>query len=446
MRPGASRLKLSGAYVPPGARTSRSPKAAALGLCLPLCLAATSGCYSTRATSPEPLRTLRTKPPAEDAGLLDGLRLDPSSRLRLQRTDGTWTPWVKARHLHLSDDGLFVGVRPVPWEDIATAEVLGASAGLEEALFSLPKPPGARVDATARGILLQAGTRSLAAWLATLPESPGAQWRLRTRQRQPLPMVSDEELRASLGGALQVADGVRFADVSQVELNNFNGGITYLTLLWAFGTSVVGGPLWTVLGAPAGARAPPTLEVTKDAGRIFSAANVPPPRPEAPRPLFTDGAVRRSRVRLLAFAGAGAEPSLALTNATLRAGVGARFVDVFEVALLAQPQWPAPLSTGGLLPGDPLAPGAPAHEPQWFGGVRVGLHLEVDAPRRLALPLALEAGRGPHAQTLARFRFGVRLRPLEATNLWLGLHPFNPTRTRGTGWTFPTSLELMYDL
>ena len=145
-------------------------------------------------------------------------------------------------------------------------------------------------------------------------------------------------------------------------------------------------------------------------------------------------------------AGGGSEPNARLTHVTLHAGVGLRLFDTFELGAFAQPHWPAPLSTGGLLPGDPLAPGPPAHKARWFALARAGVHLEVDARRRLALPLAVEAGPGPSSGMQARLRYGARLRPSKQHPLWVGLHPFNPTYTRGEGWTFPSMLELLYDL
>ncbi len=58
----------------------------------------------------------------------DGVRIDPSSKLRLQRADGSFTPWLDGHTLRVSGTG--VVVRTTARIDSATAAVI---AGLDPA-------------------------------------------------------------------------------------------------------------------------------------------------------------------------------------------------------------------------------------------------------------------------------------------------------------------------
>ena len=61
---------------------------------------------------------------------------------------------------------------------------------------------------------------------------------------------------------------------------------------------------------------------------------------------------------------------------------------------------------------------------QYMPFARVGLHLELDARRRFAIPAFLDVG-GVSGETHTRFAIGLRARVSDRINL--GLYPYNPT-------------------
>lgn len=95
-------------------------------------------------------------------------------------------------------------------------------------------------------------------------------------------------------------------------------------------------------------------------------------------------------------------------------------------------------------------PNAAGYRTSWMAVLRVGAHLDLDARRRVALPIGLDVG-GGHAMIHLRLNLGIRIR----LTPWLhvGLYLFNPTYTHFKDetlkqdiawWSFPTELELAF--
>jgi hypothetical protein len=80
---------------------------------------------------------------------------------------------------------------------------------------------------------------------------------------------------------------------------------------------------------------------------------------------------------------------------------------------------------------------------------RLGVHLDLDANRRFAIPVSIEAGAGRGADFHGRLNIGLRVRVWR--DLTVGLLPFNPTLVYfskdsllegARRWRFPTTLEV----
>jgi hypothetical protein len=150
---------------------------------------------------------------------------------------------------------------------------------------------------------------------------------------------------------------------------------------------------------------------------------------------------RRSSIRLIGLVEGGSD--LLLTDGGhVQALMGMRILDVLELAAGAHLM---------IHRGDPQTQDQ-AHRASWIGVFRLNLHFDVDARRRVALPLGFDVGVG-QATFYARLNFGVRVRLTR--QLSLGIYPFNPTyaefkdttlrRTNGW-WSFPTTIDLSFAL
>ena len=120
-----------------------------------------SGCYSTRAVHGDEISRLKRGPQVLRAVEGTPVRIDPNSRVRFWRTDGSRTGWIKASELEVADDGVFIkrrnGVDGLQWSDVAHAEVnnlsgpytllvVGASVGIVLLAVAAAKGGGGNVD------------------------------------------------------------------------------------------------------------------------------------------------------------------------------------------------------------------------------------------------------------------------------------------------------------
>ena len=88
----------------------------------------------------------------------------------------------------------------------------------------------------------------------------------------------------------------------------------------------------------------------------------------------------------------------------------------------------------------------------WMGFFRLNWHCDLDARRRVALPIGADVGTG-HSQVFVKVNLGLRIRLTSFMSL--GIFPFNPTFTKFKDetlerkfgwWSFPTNFELMLHL
>jgi len=142
---------------------------------------------------------------------------------------------------------------------------------------------------------------------------------------------------------------------------------------------------------------------------------------EHARPLFDRTAIRQDWIRLVAAAEIG---SADINPLVPMSGLSATFRlrNIIEVGgglrMAARP-----LEDGGL-------------RLQYMPFFRVGLHLELDARRRFAIPCFLDMG-GVSGEFHTRFAIGVRVRVSDRINL--GLYPYNPILVSTSGGTTSTS-------
>lgn len=429
-------------------------------------IAVTTGCFHTQRTDAEALRSLRqgelpagvVLPEATDrTRLFSGVRIDPNSNVRLRRTDGSLTSWVSAGALHLSDDGLFVSARrPVSWSAIDSAIINELS---EEDLLRLrlTAPPGAKVkSATSRYVELRPYGADVRGWLAEFVKAcdeakaplPG-RWTLSAKKTGLLPVMDGDELRAALDADLEITDGVRWMDLNGADVSNLDGPMTLLGIVML--------PIALTAGrVPIGDRTPEDAvgvepaEVTDSGRRILGRDDFTAPRVDLSRPLFAQLAVRRASLRWVMWMSTGSElTSFEQVAATV--GGAARLRELFEVGVGASAWWRAPLAQGRRLPGLPLQPGPDARIPKLFAVFRALAHLELDAARRMAVPLGVDVAGAPDGTLQLRLRYGFRVRPLGAFSL--SVHPLNAQYTAlpegtdpgGSRWSFPWSVEALAD-
>lgn len=163
----------------------------------------------------------------------------------------------------------------------------------------------------------------------------------------------------------------------------------------------------------------------------------------AASPLFAAEARRRDIVRF----GAGVEMGLESGGGVLRSeatvNAGLRLLNVLEVSgglsMLGSPLG----ANDGLQPTLPTTgnPGATRLVPR----ARLGLHLDLDANRRIALALGQQVGISTGGWVDLRTDWGVRLRVSD--RFQLGIHPFNPrvtwqNATVGARTTYVSAVEL----
>jgi len=254
--------------------------------------------------------------------------------------------------------------------------------------------------------------------------------------------VSDE------GFVFGDAGGLKFADVEQVEVSNFNASLTAITVI-VVAAAVTGVALGGGGGGLSGCgnglgsedtTAPPTVPPDSPA----LAGEYPGGRPslEGRRSLFSESEQRRSSVRLLGWVDLTSDTG-AVRWTSLTPFFGARLSEVFEVGAGFSLYWAEPLRT---LPvqntplGVPVSPQIPTVMPT----VRMVLNFEMDPYRRVSLPLGLDVAMGLDGGVQVRVRWGLRAR---LGHVRVGLLPFTPTYSDGLGtltppWTFPTTLEV----
>ncbi|MFI5301947.1 MAG: hypothetical protein ACHREM_27980 [Polyangiales bacterium] len=468
--------------------------------------AGSAGCYSSTNVTVAELSRVRSGDHADGTVVYgeDGgpVKLDPNSELRFTRRDGSTTGWITVRDLSVNDDGVFL-LRDAGPSDLHSALVLGLTRE-EISDFERSRPEGA--DWFARGedgIELQGGAESLAPWIYAIERVrhgvPG-KWLFHCSPDVG-PFMSSDVLDAARKG-VRVVDGLRWDDIQSAEVQNLNQGETAIAVVavTAIAVGVVtivvaskgkinlpsgtfsgpsrvassvgrglprvpralprihphGGvridipdrvdsstssePTESSTPLPTEAPAVPVEDVSHEGVETYGlgASWLEQPRLDGARPLFDGGARRQSIIRLVASLDT--ERDLSSTPRT-HVGVAAtmRLYNFFELG-------------GGLrMLGASQAPDGTVVASALLPFLRIGMHAELDAHRRFAIPFAVDLGGGGDIGLYMKLVFGLRVR---VTDQWsLGAYVFNPTllmykdgSTMGgaTQWSFPSGIETSF--
>lgn len=339
-------------------------------LCLLLAGSLSVGCYSTRSVhGPEMSRIARG---ARVVYTTDGMRarVDPNSRVRFYRADGSVTPWIKAGDLSVSDDGVMLGttqagIDGLRWSDIDFAEVNNLSGGYT--------------------LVVVAGSALIVALV----------------------------IAAAKGGG-------DAPDCSGVSC----GGIYHV------------GPTYVPVG-PIGPTPPSRgIDGPRRSGRTRGYALARPgfeqPRAEGARELFNYNQRRRAGMKFnTALTVDGDLDGPGEWYESLYGGV--RFVDMFELGGGVRRQHTV-VQGESPLAGDSL----------FYPFGRAGLHMELDAGQRVAVPTFVEYGLTGRDSYMLRIGWGVRIRVTD--EVYFGLFPVNPVLTRDAlgnqSWSYPSGIEL----
>jgi hypothetical protein len=438
-------------------RSTRAVRSVALALLLPVATA----CTSTSNVPGGGLGSIKHGVVTDHDG--DEVRIDPNSDVRFQRTDGSWTPWRHASSLWVSDDGVLV-----PYSaDIGELDRVSVEGLSETDLAELRVAAGdANTLDDDGGAVTLSG--DLGGWLRRFVENrktaPSGVWSFHSADGVWFDGVSGASLPSVIRSGLTAHDGLRYADMHAAEVKNLSGGKTLVAVV-AVSAVAVGLVAVAVLtkgkgipdfplkaGAEVGHIAARTaVHVAVRApgccygGGSYKAAKPPKELPEHedvslgkpgyPLPSTTDsyrlfdGVDRR---RAAARFGVAIDGGGVASRRDLWTGgaVGlVRLTDLFELG-------------GGM-----RLLGRGNHlDRVWLG--RIGLHAELDARRRFALPLSLDFGAGTTVNFHARLNFGLRMRVVD--EWWLGIYPVNPTYTsmkspiEPTRWSFPTTIETSF--
>jgi len=372
----------------------------------------TAGCYSSAVVPAQNLGPLTRPGHSTELVLRDtrgrSVRIGPNSRIRFLVSGYRWTQWVDGSQLEVDRVGASARSahggpqRIARWDEIYAADVVNLSGG---------KTYGAILAATLLVgvvVLLIAGGAKGKGGGKLLKVFGGAATR-----------ASVHALYGSLRLGVIVAHGVRASS-----------GVRPHDAPPTYGPATPATPPTDATGAPPPPPPPPPAP--------GATAATPVLRPVS-RPAFSNVTRRRSRIRFFGAVEGGSDLTMH-DGGSVQALLGMRIYDTFELALGARM-----LVHRGTRTNTPQK-----HRSSWMAVLRANFHLDLDANRRVALPLGVDIGTG-QATVYVRMNFGLRVRL--AQFLHLGLYPFNITYTRFKDdnlmrdyewWSFPSSLDLMF--
>lgn len=257
---------------------------------------------------------------------------------------------------------------------------------------------------------------------------------------------------------LRSEDGLPWAGIRLAEVTNLSGGRTFGSLMAhtamtalllpvvALGAGLTKGANFGSLSGSLSSSASASDLSIQDlptepangaaASPVLGDGRLGAPGAEA-APLFSSG-MRRQAIARFVLAGE------AVTDLISRDGMNAglslvvRFWDLLEVG-------------GGwryLLTALPSSVGDQLYHSH-IGLFRAGLHLDLDARRRFAIPLGVELGGGAAVRAQFRCNLGLRVRLVD--RVFAGVYLFNPSYVgfrggsapaRASGWSFLSGLEL----
>lgn len=246
--------------------------------------------------------------------------------------------------------------------------------------------------------------------------------------------------------------GWAWGDIAQAEVKNFSGAKTFALLV---GSAAVVATVVALAAASDGkccasasvGVAEASLRTAHAAAVLASHGGVGPRADDSAAPdahdegappvaehLFTGVERRRSVLEVVPSTQA-MLPILAPGRYEQSAGVSLRLLDVWELGFVARAAMIEPRYEDATL--------------RFVAAARAGLHLELDAERRFAIPVLFDIGGGPKVPLQTRLNLGLRIRATDT--LSIGVYAPSPTYTRVRSrnqrdtfgqWTFPAGLEL----
>ncbi len=414
-----------------------------------------SACTSTTAVTPAALQPLRAPVPGQAAVLQaqggGRVRLDANSKIRFGLADGQRTPWISVSKLRTSDDGLFIQ-RTLKLSQVHGLE--GADV-LDEDLDRLRLPRAARPHAIyVPGPNVKAALRRLMSG----PGTPSGRWRAKLADGSWTGWMQGPALADAHQHGLRLESGVLWAHIAKAEVRNFSGGKT-------LGLIVGGAAIIATLAALGGGNK--ALKTHPSAAHIVAHS--------AARTLYFTSLVLNNprytpRVSAIRSEGQDSLQEATSGSTALFSGLTRRRANIEVVpslqslATLSAPEGleqTASLSLrlrkvwelgGGMRAAGLAAPQGPT-ELRFVGFARAGLHLNLDADHRFAVPLSIDAGAGQGVLLQMRLNLGLRIRVTE--RFTLGLSAPSPTLTTMRGadpkkvqsrWSFPAGIELSFAL
>lgn len=452
-----------------------------------LCLVVLFGCTSTRMLSNPTDPRLRA--PVVGEGIVVTTttpwkeRVDPSTKLRLRSTEGTWSTQLAGRDLHVDQHGVWIesGVLVARYAD--QIELAGATPELLAAIEHT-RPSGGELRQDGEVWQMLGGAEPVWAWLVALEAevtptgdarravemcmdrqaclalddgrveqvrahfaalaAPLAEIRIHTAQQGwGAPLYSSRLIDALRAGVTSKL-GWRWERVASIEVENLSGGKTLAAILGTAVAAIVVVPAAFIMRAGNAAQGRGTRNEVSFVGDTLTrlaqantgwaargtwAPELATTESSHAKPMFATGANVRAIVR----------PTLAIDTGAAKAGdlVGTgliaklRIKDVFEIG-------------GG------VRVVGTRDERGWRSSIThvfaMGTHLPLDAGRRFALPIGFEASGGGAVAHDVRVPWGVRYTPHGGR--WFGtLQPATPAWMRTTSertgrWTLNSSLEL----
>ncbi len=408
-----------------------------------------TGCYTIQTAQREDLGPLQV-PHDDHVGLFGpntGTRVAPHSPVRFHFKDGGQSPWVSAEHLLVNESGVRAEGLELPIAALARIEVKQLSderraqlVSLAEGLFVRNEPPRFEVDGP--GAVLRAWFEAVRA--AELPASPEENWVFVWRGER-LVQYSVPGLTVQHGLSLPdtLVDGVRWADIASLEVQHPDYGAVVAFLIIVPVSVALGGNFsgFVTAGSSDHTRGGP-VDVEAPIGSMLWRPGRSQPELQNARPLFSELARRRAKYRGLISLESGT--SLLGRGAQASVFGGVRLFDVFEAGLGVHAWWPNLFSPTPFLSSAPLTPATSKYAPLVFWTMRLGCNFDLDANRRVLVPVHVELGFDFRSHVQVRVAWGIQVRVVE--QLFIALRPFTPQYTSGetsvANWQFPTTLEV----
>jgi len=415
-----------------------------------LALALGSGCYTIQTAQYEALEPL-TSTHDDHIALLGpraGTRVDPTSPVRFHFNDGSQSSWLSPSVLQVNASGVLTGANRVSIDDLARIEVRGLVderraqlASLSEGLLVHDEP--ARFEISGPGVALRAWTEAVRVSEAgrALPEE---EWSFFWRGSMPMRETRFGGLAFQRALILPDAfvDGALWSDIASLEVQHPDYGSVVLALVLVPIALAGGGA--TMSGLFERGTGPITVvDMIGDDPHLhlWRPGRAMPDALDA-KPLFSPLAQRRALLRPIASVELGAGFNGLASQLSVFGGV--RLRDWFEAGLAVRAWWPNLFSSSRYLSTAPLGPVVSKYSATIFTTLRLGFNFDLDADRRVLVPLHFEVGLDFQGQTQVRIAWGLQIRITQ--QLFVALRPFTPQYTSGgygiDTWQFPTTLEV----